>query len=84
MSSSTEKPGVAAYSKHLAEFMKGGVSQSKDEGDDDEEDSSSLSKSAGDGLGSITQMYERYKQMQELVKKYGADAEDSATISMSN
>lgn len=82
MSSSTEKPGVAAYTKNLAEFMKGGgASHSKDE---EEEDSSSLSKSGGEGLGSITQMYERYKAMQELVKKYSAgEAEESATISMS-
>jgi hypothetical protein len=41
--------------------MKGGISQSHDK--EDEEESSSLSKSAGDGLGSITQMYEKYKKM---------------------
>ena len=79
---STEKAGVAAYTKNLTEFMKGGVSQSKD--DDDDEESSSLSKSAGDGLGSITQMYEKYKKMQELLQKYNAgDFEESATISKS-
>ncbi len=66
--------------------MKGsmGSSHGKSKDSDEDEDSSSLSKSAGGELGQITQMYEKYKKMQELMAKYQVgEFDESATISKS-
>ena len=65
--------------------------ESEKNNDDDDDESSSLSKSGSNAkapgeLGSITQMYEKYKKMQEMLAKYNngnGDFDESATISMS-
>ena len=55
-----------------------------EDSDDSDEQSASLGKVGPDGLGSITQMYEKYKKMQERLAKFNAgDLEESATISKS-
>ena len=82
---SAEKPTVTNFSKQVNDFMKGSMGSSHGKSkDSDDEDSSSLSKSAGGELGKITQMYEKYKKMQELMAKYQVgEFDESATISRS-
>ena len=74
---STDKPILTQYAKQVADFMK--TSEC-------DEESSSLSKSnEKPGGESLTQMYEKYKKMQELLAKYNSgDYEESGnTISKS-
>ncbi|CDW82200.1 UNKNOWN [Stylonychia lemnae] len=90
-SMSTEKPGVALFSKQVTEYMKNSKKDKKDDeeedDDSDEEDSDEEDdESASVGkIGSITQMYEKYKKMQDKLAKFNVgELEESATISKSN